>query len=408
MGIAGVPLVTPNSRRFPGRFFIRPRFAAFFLAPLSALLLALGLVRGELALTLSGAAFASALAYSFIGVLFLAALHRKKALGLAAAFVPRQLEAGRRAELLFSGLEKTKSGRMRRLFALPGIVIRYEIHIETKDLRKIRHIFDPGRALPPLDAVCRGAYYGAFDILSVSDIPGFFIAGLPCAQEKDARLLISPLPGREALPVPARSGGERERVEPSWVRTDDLTDHRPYVSGDDPRRINWKLYGHGAELFVREGEREPPPRSRMAILIDAKAEKELFSAEEGRRMVDCCCEYALALALGWKDRGIEVSIGYSGVSDGFCSGDFETLAALLAYPSAREGEEILPQPPDDEGVVIFLLPRNYAGLLDEFLARRKTASLVFLYGNEKQREVAALCVRRYGQRGGCYAQCFKV
>jgi uncharacterized protein (DUF58 family) len=396
----------------PGRrFFIRPRFSAILLIALSALLLGLGLLRGELALTLPGAAFAAALAYSFAGVLFLAVLHRKMAPGLAAAFVPSRIESGGKAELLFSGLNKTGSGRPRRLFSLPGIVIRYEVHIETRDGRNIRHIFNPEKALPPLEAAYRGAYYGAFDILSVSDISGFFIAGLPCKQEEGARLLVSPASGREALVIPSRSGGERQRVEPSWVRTDDLTDHRPYVSGDDPRRINWKLYGHGAELFVREGEREPPPRSRMAILIDTKAEKELFSAEAGRRMVDRCCEYALALAFDWKDRGVEVSIGYSGLSGSPRSGDPEALAAFLAYPAAqdaRSGEEKLPQVPGEEGIVIFLLPRNYSGLLDEFLALRKTAELIFLYENEEQREAAELCARRYGQRGGCHAQCFGV
>jgi hypothetical protein len=393
------------------RFFIRPCFSACFLSPLSAGLFALGLLRGELALTLTGAAFAAALLYSFAGVLFLALLHRKKALSFTAAFVPRLLQRGGQAGLIFSGPGKTTVGRPRRLFSLPGILLRYEVHLETKDGRIIRHIFDPSTA-PPLDAALRGAYYGLYDILSVSDVPGFFIAGLPCKQEEGERLLVSPLPGAEPFPVPSRSGGERERVDPSWVRTDDLTDHRPYVSGDDPRRINWKLYGHGGELFVREGEREPPPRSRMALLIDSAVEKELFSAEAGRRMVDRCCEYALALALDWKDKGIEVSLGYSGQSGGLCSGGFETLAALLAHPAAQaaSGEEKLPHPPEDEGVVIFLLPRNYSGLrlLDEFLSRRKTAELIFLYEDERQKEAAGLCVRRYGQRGGCRAYSFRV
>jgi hypothetical protein len=256
--------------------------------------------------------------------------------------------------------------------------------------------------------VCRGAYYGAYDIFSVSDIPGFFIAGLPCAQEKDARLLVSPSSGEDLIPVRSRSGGDRERSDPLRVRTDELSSSRPYVSGDDPRRINWKLYGHGGELFVREGEREPPPRSRMAVLIDTLAEKDLFSDEAGRRMVDRCCEYALALIFDQKDRGIEVLLGYSGQPGSLCSGEFEDLAGFLAYPAAGTAGEKLPQPSGDEGVVIFLLPRNYSGLLDEFLSRRKAVELIFLYENEKQREASELCVRRYRQRGGCRAQCFRV
>jgi uncharacterized protein (DUF58 family) len=197
------------------------------------------------------------------------------------------------------------------------------------------------------------------------------------------------------------------------VRTDDLIDHRPYIPGDDPRRINWKLYSHGGELFVREGEREPPPRSKMVIIVDTTVDPELFKGEGGRRMVDRCCEYALALALDWKEQGREISIGYNG-SKTVHAGSPGTgapvgLAVLLAYPAASEGEK-LPDLEEAQGAVLFLLPRNYPGPLDEFLARRRTprfgTELVFLYENGAQREAAELCVRRYGQRRLCRARCF--
>jgi uncharacterized protein (DUF58 family) len=304
-------------------------------------------------------------------------------------------------------------------------VVRYELRLETKDKRQIRHIFNPHKTIPPLQALYRGAYYGSFDLLSVSDIPGFFTAGLGRRQKDGPRLLVTPGTGT-VLPVSVQPGGERERVEPSWVRTDDLTDHRPSVPGDDPRRINWKLYGHGGDLFVREGEREPPPRSKMVILVDTEADPGLFKGEAGRRMIDRCCEYALALALDWEEQGIEVSIGFNGPGPAAAeppgAGQKEPPiphaalsrtpagpAALLAYPAASERGEPFPAV-EGEGAVIFLLPRNYPGPLDELLSRRKTGrygtELVFLYEDEDQREAAELCVRRYGQRRDCHVRCF--
>jgi hypothetical protein len=154
----------------------------------------------------------------------------------------------------------------------------------------------------------------------------------------------------------------------------------------------------------------------MTILIDTTSEPDLFKGEAGRRMVDRCCEHALALALNWEERGMEVSIGYSGLPVALRSGGVPEAARLLAYPAASESGEKLPQAEDTQGITLFLLPRNYSGVLDEFLARRPLArgafgpgiELIFLYENETQREAAELCARRYGQRGGCRARYFQV
>jgi hypothetical protein len=88
----------------------------------------------------------------------------------------------------------------------------------------------------------------------------------------------------------------------------------------------------------------------------------------------------------------------------------DDMAALLAYPAALAKAAALPDPPAAQGTVVFLLPRNYSGALDELLNRRgrkQETELLFFYENEKQREAAELCARRYGQRGGCHASCFK-
>lgn len=65
-------------------------------------------------------------------------------------------------------------------------------------------------------------------------------------------------------PVAHGDGQRREWV--SRERSDELIEARPYVPGDDTRRINWKAYAHSGDLFVRIGEELPPP-SRSVILV---------------------------------------------------------------------------------------------------------------------------------------------
>jgi hypothetical protein len=164
------------------------------------------------------------------------------------------------------------------------------------------------------------------------------------------------------------------------MRTDDLIDHRPYIPGDDPRRINWKLYSHGPanSLFVREGETEPPPHSELLILVDTETDPALYSREQGRAAVDLLCEQALAIALDFASRGMDVLVGYT--SGALTGGDGEDLARAMAGPASimrggrrgppLGGAEDLPMA--DRGTCILALPRTNGetGALDRFLARR--------------------------------------
>ncbi len=49
----------------------------------------------------------------------------------------------------------------------------------------------------------------------------------------------------------------------------EFAQYRPYERGDEPRQIDWKLYGRSDRFFVREAERESPVA--VWILLDASA-----------------------------------------------------------------------------------------------------------------------------------------
>jgi uncharacterized protein (DUF58 family) len=388
-----------------------PRFLGIAAGIIALLALAAGSLRKELVLTLMNSVFIAVLAYSFLGVWILAGIHKKNLRALSVRMALRNISPGNRGELLLTW-NGTGEGRF---FRFPGILIRYELRLLTRDGRIIRHIFDPDnleedqRFFPVRE---RGAYYGARDRFIIADCLGFFRVFFPIPQDGSPRLLALPAPAAEPVPVYIQSGGNAQRTEPNFQRTDDLTDHRPYIPGDDPRRINWKLYGHGGELFVREGEPEPPPHSRLVVLVDTQADPALFPPEAARQGVDLLCENALALALEYLDRGMDIHAGYTGGE--IRGGTQAELAEALAYPAAlplSAGEE-LPEV-SGRGVLLLALPRDSgeSAALDRFLRKRggkQAVDLVFLYRGEGLDGAAETCVRLYHQKAGVHARRLRV
>jgi hypothetical protein len=458
-----------------------------FVLLIMVLAFAAGRLRNELALTLSGAVFSAVWCYCLVTTALLALIHRGRAAGLFVRFSPRQIVAGGMAEPVFSAAGKGEKGR-KKFLRLPAVLVRYVVHLNTGDGRRLLHVFDPdfpagsnaatgspvtggrtlpeggntpgyGKAVPSFRVPLRGAWYGAWDELSIFDSLGFFRFSFRVPQGENPRLLSCPRAAGEPPSLPIRPGGEEQRTEPHYRRSDNLIDHRPYIPGDDPRRINWKLYSHGGDLFVREGEPEPPPRSRLLILVDTGADTALYTQVEARDAVDMLCENALAAALACRDRGMDVHIGFTGgpgggfpgagaeagagvFSGAAFAGPVETAEtgrppgnmdfdALLAYPAAV----FLPEAPaavpadflfpaedgrrsgaEDRGLLILALPRTgTGGALDRLLKGRDPAGaparqidLLFLYEGASLRApalegAAKTCAGLYGQRGGVHA-----
>jgi hypothetical protein len=326
---------------------------------------------------------------------------------------------------------------------MPGVLIRCRLLLATKDNRRIERDFNP---LPPrggkragaqagyterFDAPLRGAYFSAYDEFAVFDALGFFRFAWRIPHASGVRLVAAPQAAGEPLPLSARAGESNRQPECSFQRTDTLIDHRPYVAGDDPRRINWKLYGHGGGLFVREGEREPPPHSNIIILIDTEYDPVLYTACAARRGVDLLCENALAAALAFSRTGGEALIGYTGGREAgteYRRGTSRAeLAGALAWPAALplSAQADLPPAPEDRGILVLALPRACAETtaLDRFVRdlasrsaankQRQSAALVFLYsgdsasgGDSRLSERAAAaetCAALYNQRPGVRA-----
>jgi hypothetical protein len=381
-----------------------------------------GALRQEWALVLAGAVFLALWVYCLILTLLLALIHNRRARRAFIRVSPREIAAGSVAEALYS--EGETAAPKGKIIQLPGILVRCRLLLATKDGRRIRYDFNPAVSAPHFCTVeKRGAYFSAYDEFAVFDILGFFRFAFRLSAESDARLLASPRAADETPTVNARAGESMLKPEFSLQRTDNFIDHRPYVPGDDPRRINWKLFSHGGGLFVREGEHEPPPQSNLIILIDTEYDPLLYNKSQARRGIDMLCETALAAALACAESGMEVLTGYSGGA--MRGGNTAELAASLAWPAASplSASVNLPAVPDNCGILILALPRSGAesSSLDRFLnstAHRRagnnaqTIEILFLYDSAagkaatRSEEIAAaeVCAALYNQRPGVRAR----
>ena len=421
----GVLNPTANKKRIAQAVFF-PQTMGIFVLLLIVLSFIAGAVRQELALTLTGAVFLALWGYCLLMTLIIALIYRRRVRRVSIRLSPREIAAGEEAQILYtednwaSGkpnaaaplAHNETAGRIRPFFQMPGVLIRCRLLLSTKDKRRIQRDFNPQpmrgeKKIPTFagrtetfDVPFRGAYFSAYDEFAVFDALGFFRFAWRIPHASGVRLLASPAAADEPLPLNARAGESNRQPDFSFQRTDNLIDHRPYVPGDDPRRINWKLYGHGGELFVREGEREPPPHSNIIILIDTEYDPLLYTACAARRGIDLLCENALAAALASAESGADALIGYTGgTGAGYLHGNSPAeLAIALAWPAAlpMPAGADLPAAPEDRGILVLALPRASAqtSALDRFLRdfanrvsekkQRQTADLVFLYAGDSE------------------------
>ena len=396
-GIARGCILSIKPRRRRAAF--APRAMGISVFALIVLAFVAGTVGREIGLVLAGAILLTIWVYCLLLTLLLALLHSRRARRASIQTSPAEVEVGSFAEAFYS--EGGAAASAPRIFQFPGILVRCRLLLETKDGRRIARDFSPKAPGPhPFEVGKRGAYFSARDEFALFDALGFFRFAFRLSPESEggqesARLLAMPRPADEPPTASARSGDSSQKPESSLRRSDILIDHRPYVPGDDPRRINWKLYGHGGNLFVREGEREPPPHSNVAILVDAEYDPALYGKSEARAGVDLLCENALAAAVACAESGMDVLVGAlddargaAGFSFGALSSDFAKALATPAARAMQEGEaphddapaqaddspEARALPPD-RAVLVMALPRSRTETaLDRFLRKAAQGS----------------------------------
>ena len=307
-------------------FMVRP-------APSGAVLLAVALTAGivgslrqELGALLWGAAFLGLGLYAFlaVGVVFL----RLRAFLAALPSLPLCFDG----ETGFPGAPLTSPWSLPipvRLF--PGVFLQGEVRAVSPG-REIAAVtpLGPGKpAMITLKNPLRGKYQTRM-IVHCRDALGFFHASLPVKGE--GRLTIYPpvVPPRAGRELPSL-GGSGPAEQRSHRRSEELFDLRKYQTGDDPRRIHWKLFAHLEELFIRQGEEEPPPSGEFPVFLD-------LTHFRGHTSSQGTSEEYLDQILGrfalWGQeilgRGGTITLHGAGVPGQFRAGEEEGLLAFLA------------------------------------------------------------------------------
>ena len=299
-----------GSRPYTDRTFsVSPLAAALALA--AGGLLALGILRAELASLLWGGTFAVLGLFALLATLLqrgllVGRLGSGTSVGelgaIEATPEPRWITAGGEVSLSLSGRLDVPR--------IPGVRLLYASRLQWKETRTL-YLSAPVSAPkngPPgsVERPGRGIYRPGGARLIITDALGFFRFSVK-APESLGLTVVPVVRGSQLTSrVSHREGDEPERSD-RRIRTEELLEVRRYVPGDDVRRINWKQYARWEELFLRIGEEVPPVSQEVTLLLRATPSLEqLLPKDYALRALDRAVGLLADLAAGFALQGLSV------------------------------------------------------------------------------------------------------
>lgn len=178
------------------------------------------------------------------------------------------------------------------------------------------------------------------DLITIRDFAGLFNLKIPCEQTAQKAVLprIVEYAGPEIIPsvLPADDEDAEEGVS---VIAGGLPgcEHRDYVPGDSPKRINYKLSAKKERLLVRLDE-----SAGFAATV-------IFIAENA---LPVCCEQAFALAKLLINRGGSVKITHKGETQSAASPEtLDKMREWLAFRDYSQSDAPAAAVPKDADIV---------------------------------------------------------
>ena len=297
---------------------------------LSAGLLALGVVRADLAALFWGSSFLLFAAYALVaGHLFRLALSRRRA--AAARFLSVLLPTAG----AFPGdqLEAHVAARLPRAFP-PGFSVRFSLPMlwHTRRVDAVSARLSPGTNQKGItfSARHRGLYTSTAAVLELRDVIGLTAHHLRVALDESLTLF----PSLRSIEDLGRFMGQADAATPSSrsrTRSEELLEARKYYPGDDVRRLNWKVFAHLNELFLRIGEEVPPPQSRILFVLDTTANA-LIPRPHAADYIDGLVEACASVMIALMARRVDVLLSMPGMREchAFAEESRGALLTLLA------------------------------------------------------------------------------
>ena len=297
---------------------------------LAAGVLTAGIARADLAGLFWGSSFLLVTLYALVaGHLFLFSARRRK----TAESISFHLPAG--------GLdpdddtEAVIAARLPRAFP-PGfsVLLALPLSWHTRKIEGIRLSMRPGTSQTRVAfrAAHRGVYRGSGAALEAYDVLGLTAHRLAFPRQDTVTVYPQVRRARELL-------GLVEQTDEATVdsrrrrRSEELLEARKYYPGDDVRRLNWKVFAHMDELFLRIGEEVPPPESRILFILDTTSNPCVprpLDSDYLDRLVESCASIMVHLA----SLGLEVTFSRPGVRDCRSFGEGSRTALLTALAGA--------------------------------------------------------------------------
>jgi uncharacterized protein (DUF58 family) len=262
----------------------------------SSLMIALGVVWGDLAALFWGGSFLLFLLYTVV------ASHLVRSL-LVKRLASESLDLKLPARGVFPGdrVQAIVKTRLRTI-GVPGFAYVLQTRLEWKTRQPLvlsrRVDFGESEDVVALKVRERGQFASRTASLLFHDSLGFTCGSLPLDLNESISVYPSLLPVEE-LRFHFEGGSETEYLDKQTKR-DDLLEVRKYFPGDDSRKLNWKIFAHIGELFIREGEQAPPPRSNLLFVLDTAVSSELAPSLAGLyldRLVELACSSMLLFLL---------------------------------------------------------------------------------------------------------------
>ncbi len=265
---------------------------------------------------------------------------------------------------------------------VPGFYSRFKVILQWKKRKPIiiSIPLEAGANHKNVDIITvkRGSYKSSRDIVEFGDLLGFTRSELYL--KADNKLTVFPEIHNieQNLEAPIAEGLKSPEIYRK-KRSDELLDTRKYYPGDDLRKLNWKVFAHIGELFLRIGEEIPSPESHILCIFDTALAKSLPEKGEADYLDSMTAFYA-GMILALSRQGFKVLCLTPGVLEpvSVSNATREDILNILSEIWWDEGNVSVNISTEFVRVIILSSPGSLrvAGLLKNIKRRKLPATLL--------------------------------